>query len=528
MVVKDHYKLIKLFCLILIIGFFQSSVRAQSLLNQHYLSNDVENLINTNPDQALKIAQHLLSKTNITYAEKAKVNFLISKAYRVKGDYSSALNFLFEEKNYTEYLSDKEKIAIEIQKIIILRELSLDKQAKIILKNAENSIDKISDSKAKLYLRIFIAQEKAEFFLREDKVDKGIDLLGNDRLFSNGLLNDFDELKLYYNIVLGKLYLEKRKLDEAKKHFEIANNISNTRKSNNVYANIDALTGLANVCFLKKEHNNVIHILDRALLNSQQLGNVFLQEKIISQQNVNYLALNDTTDYKLTNASFIKIQFQSEQLEQEAVNTAYNLFSDEYTDRYSEQKNYYLKILFYAIGLFLFIVVVCAFFLLNYVQRVRNLNEIINYIKITRSNLVSSFTERKSEPKKNIILKETEEQILNKLKKFENSKRFLNKDISLAVLAGQLDSNTKYLSEIINSHYNVNFNTYINKLRINYIIEKLKTDPNFINYKISYLADNCGFSSHSSFATVFKSITGISPVKFIELLNDEKENTLLK
>ena len=44
---------------------------------------------------------------------------------------------------------------------------------------------------------------------------------------------------------------------------------------------------------------------------------------------------------------------------------------------------------------------------------------------------------------------------------------------------------------------------------------------NFINYKISYLAENCGFSSHSSFATVFKSITGISPVKFIELLNQE-------
>ena len=127
-----------------------------------------------------------------------------------------------------------------------------------------------------------------------------------------------------------------------------------------------------------------------------------------------------------------------------------------------------------------------------------------------------------------MILKETEEHILNKLKRFESSRRFINKDISLAVLAGQLDSNTKYLSEIINTHYNVNFNTYINKLRVNYIIEKLKTDPNFINYKISYLAENCGFSSHSSFATVFKTITGISPVKFIELLNQEKENNLLE
>uniref|UniRef100_UPI0021BAAFB5 helix-turn-helix domain-containing protein n=1 Tax=Streptococcus mitis TaxID=28037 RepID=UPI0021BAAFB5 len=79
------------------------------------------------------------------------------------------------------------------------------------------------------------------------------------------------------------------------------------------------------------------------------------------------------------------------------------------------------------------------------------------------------------------------------LKRFENSKRFNNKDISLSVLAGQFDTNTKYLSEVINSHYNMNFNTYINRLRINYIVEKLKTDPNFMNYKISYLAENCGF-----------------------------------
>ena len=58
-------------------------------------------------------------------------------------------------------------------------------------------------------------------------------------------------------------------------------------------------------------------------------------------------------------------------------------------------------------------------------------------------------------------------------------------------------------------------------------VEKLKADPNFMNYKISYLAENCGFSSHSSFATIFKSITGISPVKFIELLNSENENNLV-
>lgn len=100
--------------------------------------------------------------------------------------------------------------------------------------------------------------------------------------------------------------------------------------------------------------------------------------------------------------------------------------------------------------------------------------------------------------------------------------------MSLANLASQFDTNTKYLSEIINKHYNVNFNTYINKLRVNYIVEKLKTDANYMNYKISYLAEDAGFSSHSSFATVFKSITGIAPVTFIDLLKEDTATNTIK
>lgn len=527
MVEKYHSISCKCFCFVLLFVLFQTNSRAQSLLNQHYLSDDIENLINSNPDQALKIAQHLLSKTNITIGEKAKVNFLISEAYKIKGDYSSALNFLFEEKNYADYLSEKEKTAIEIEKISLLRELSLDQQSQKIVRQLEKTIALQSDSKLRAYSQTALAIEKAQFLLKEDQLDKGLELLLNckslDEVFKNN-----PELQLKYNLSLGQFYLEKKDLTKSKSLFDVLILDSNQQKEPNLYIKVESLIGLANISFLKKEHNNVIKLLDEALLNSQKLANVFLQEKIMRQQNVNYLALNDTANYKLNNANFIKINYQSEVLEQEAVNTAYNLISDEYNNQYLDKKDYYFRILYFILGFFLLILLVCGFYLLSVIQRKKNLYEIINYIKITRSNLVSNFSEKKQEPKKNVILKETEEHILNKLKKFENSKRFINKDISLAVLAGQLDSNTKYLSEIINSHYQVNFNTYINKLRINYIIEKLKNDPNFINYKISYLADNCGFSSHSSFATVFKSITGISPVKFIELLNDEKENTLLK
>jgi AraC-like DNA-binding protein len=97
--------------------------------------------------------------------------------------------------------------------------------------------------------------------------------------------------------------------------------------------------------------------------------------------------------------------------------------------------------------------------------------------------------------------------------------------MSLALLASQLDTNTKYLSEVINKYKGKNFNVYINELRINYIVSKLKTNPMYLNYKVSYLADECGFSSHSSFSTVFKNCTGIKPNVFIQfLMKDRNEN----
>ena len=121
------------------------------------------------------------------------------------------------------------------------------------------------------------------------------------------------------------------------------------------------------------------------------------------------------------------------------------------------------------------------------------------------------------------IPKDTEEQLLVKLEDFENSLDYTNKEISLSRMALQFGTNTKYLSELIKVHKQKNFNTYINELRINYITDKLNNDPQFLQYKISYLAEYSGFSSHSVFATVFKSVAGISPTTFITLLQNKQE-----
>ncbi|WP_426482942.1 tetratricopeptide repeat protein [Chryseobacterium sp. R2ACT005] len=115
----------------------------------------------------------------------------------------------------------------------------------------------------------------------------------------------------------------------------------------------------------------------------------------------------------------------------------------------------------------------------------------------------------------------TTRSILDKLAKFEKSQKFIKKDISLSSLASDLDTNTRYLSAIIKQHKKKSYSNYINGLRIAYIKTKLIEDPIYREYKISYLADECGFSSREVFAVTFKKDTGITPSYFISSLNDK-------
>lgn len=518
------------FILVLTIGFSPKIVFAQPLTEQQRpIIIASERLVYSNPNEALKIILQLSKNENNTNSDKAKLNYLLSKAYYIKGDYSSSLKALFENKVYDSYLPDIERLDIRIYKIRILRALSLDKESKKRLQLLEKRKDLIIDKKFNTYLQKIIALEQAKFLVKEHQLEKGIQLLESQQKSSKLIFDNFPELDLSYLISLGEFYLEKRDLIVAKKYFDVALSRIENQKNQNVYARAHVLLGLADIYFFKKEHDKVAVILRDALIDSQKMENVFLQERITRRLNVNYLALNDALNYKLSNANFIQIQGNIENLEQEAVNTAYNLISNEYSEDFKGNKKKFETVIDYILLFIILVIVVFISLLIKYSQRIKNLQELTNYLQITRNKFINLPIEKKQEHKKTIILKETEEQILYKLKKFESSKRFLSKDISLATLAGQFDTNTKYLSEIINSHYEINFNTYINRLRINYIVEKLKSDPNFIKYRISYLAENCGFTSHSSFATVFKSVTGISPIKFIDFLKNEgnsKENDI--
>jgi tetratricopeptide (TPR) repeat protein len=111
------------------------------------------------------------------------------------------------------------------------------------------------------------------------------------------------------------------------------------------------------------------------------------------------------------------------------------------------------------------------------------------------------------------------ESILQKLSKFEDKKGYLKKDLNTNKLAESCDTNAKYLSKVINYYKQKSIVTYINDLRIDYLVERLKNESLLRNYTNGALADEAGFSTAQQFTAAFKKRAKISPGYFVEELN---------
>ena len=109
--------------------------------------------------------------------------------------------------------------------------------------------------------------------------------------------------------------------------------------------------------------------------------------------------------------------------------------------------------------------------------------------------------------------------ILKKLEKFEISKKYLEKEMNLLKLASLLNTNTKYASKIIAKYRNKGIIEYITDLKIDHIIELLKSENKYRIYKNKSLAEEAGFGSTQNFTRAFKSRAGISPSYFCTELN---------
>lgn len=129
-----------------------------------------------------------------------------------------------------------------------------------------------------------------------------------------------------------------------------------------------------------------------------------------------------------------------------------------------------------------------------------------------------------AENKKPDINPEVIANVLKQLEKFEKQKKFTQQELTLVSLASTLNTNSNYLSKIINFYRGKNYITYVNDLRIDYIVTRIKNEKRYRNYTIKALAEEAGFSTSQHFSKAFFARTGIYPSYFINELTKEYED----
>lgn len=104
----------------------------------------------------------------------------------------------------------------------------------------------------------------------------------------------------------------------------------------------------------------------------------------------------------------------------------------------------------------------------------------------------------------------------------ETEKLYLNSSLTLKDIADRLNTNTKYLSQVINHHIGSNFQTFINGYRIEEVKEKI-LDNKYSNLTLFGIALQCGFKNKSTFYKVFRDKTGMTPKAYLKNIASQQE-----
>jgi len=117
-------------------------------------------------------------------------------------------------------------------------------------------------------------------------------------------------------------------------------------------------------------------------------------------------------------------------------------------------------------------------------------------------------------------------QIEKLLKKELESKIFIDSNLTLKMLAVKCRTNRSYFSQFIHEQYNMNFNTFINMLRINEAKQMLADNNNDLPLKELYL--RLGFNTYSVFNEAFKKHVGVTPAFYLKTIQEIPDVTNMK
>jgi AraC-like DNA-binding protein len=145
----------------------------------------------------------------------------------------------------------------------------------------------------------------------------------------------------------------------------------------------------------------------------------------------------------------------------------------------------------------------------------------MGYLKMRRPEPQTTARDEASARKyeKSTLTPERSERYLDKLLNFMTSEKpFTDGDLTIQKLAEKLSIPAHHLSQTINERLGQTFSDFINSYRVEEAKKKL-LDPAFKHLSVLGIAGEVGFNSKSSFNSVFKKHTNMTPSEFRQSRN---------
>lgn len=465
----------------------------------------------------LVFGQNILSDDNDVNIKKSEELASQAVSYFKKNDLKKSTELLFKAKEYAEKTNDYALIArmngsIAHQYV----QLNLNDKAKFYLDNAIKQINKLPEGDNKKLLKTLSYLEIGNIDFDEENYQKASEYYKKS-LREIELVKNPNEQMVYhhrrslYNIGNSYYFL---KNDSAEIYLNKALAIKNNY---NKELDFFIYNALSQVYSGRKEYQRAVDTLKIILDHKNDLDKRLLSDVYynISQD---YKLLNDQSQYSYYNEAYIKLSKSIKESEMNAISTAINAEQKDYKEAISDADSSKKNIVIISTVFVLILALAIVFLLYRRKKERQAFENIINKLESDKNfqeEIKPESIEKIQKDLSSQIPNAVEKDLLEKLQKFEESEKFTNPKLTISSLALQMKTNTSYLSEVINKYKGKNFNTYINELRIAYICQKIYNNKEYQNYKISYLAEESGFTSHSSFATIFRNITGISPSVFL-------------
>ena len=426
-----------------------------------------------------------------------------------QGDVESFYKSLIETERYA-VLNDDYLLLATLYNVLA-REYHLvgfkKEQDKYIELTLENVQKLPKDDDNRIIIEHGILLTKAASYSNEKKYSEALKIYDQVFKVANRLKGTNIKVLALSDVYYSKanVYLELDKYQEALNNFDQSLLIIDSLK--NTYQYKKNLLGYANLKFKTKEYNAAFSYLQLVDENDEQDVNLktilyTIYEKFYTEINnlekaYEYNKKLDTLKSKLSEVSIVSIDgFQKYKVEE----------NQKFEKGVQLQRTRALTLIS------ILILIICISIIIIY--RKRNVlfeksQKILNVISEGKTNTEISVHQV-------TLSYKTKEAIIDKLKYFESSDLYLKKNYLLSNLASDINTNYKYINVVLKEIYDMDFNTYINDLKIKYILHLWDTDEESRKYKLSYVASLSGFSSHSKFSNVFKNHTGITPSEYLK------------